>query len=429
MNKYSLYSKIFIIQVIFLLFLPPLGELNTVKGVILYGFYGLLSLIVVINYVFKEKIKFSKPTYFAIAFFLICLITGFAGMISNDTPFSDLIRGILPFSWYIYIIFLPYLKKFEYDAIIKVITVVGVIRAVQIIIYYFVYVYGNAGQRVTFYLVEAISMMTMVATLILIYAFIKSRNRYKKIVYLILSLITYIAIVLTATKSMVLAVLVAMIVLIALMICKDDRSKRNTLIKSCFIICVLLIVTFVGMSNNDIGNRWKESGNIIKEEIKVDSSNDNDPEKVDNTKEQEENITDGSVGPRIIEYKVAISNWKESPIIGKGIGFRWKSDEVEYGEPVMFMHNMVVYLLMDTGLLGMVFLVLLIISIMKLLISLLINKRGIHDYILSFSVIILAFVYGNFFAIFRNIEFTLMCVFFVSYLINEYYLDKRKKDA
>ena len=418
MNKYSLYSKIFIIQVIFLLFLPPLGELNTVKGVILYGFYGLLSLIVVINYVFKEKIKFSKPTYFAIAFFLICLITGIAGMISNDTPFSDLIRGILPFSWYIYIIFLPYLKKFEYDAIIKVITAVGVIRAVQIIIYYFVYVYGNAGQRVTFYLVEAISMMTMVATLILVYAFIKSRNIYKKIVYLILSLITYIAIVLTATKSMVLAVLVAMIVLIVLMICKDDRSKRNTLTKSCFIICVLLIVTFVGMSNNDIGNRWKESENIIKEEIKV-----------DNTKEQEENIKDGSVGPRIIEYKVAISNWKESPIIGKGIGFRWKSDEVEYGEPVMFMHNMVVYLLMDTGLLGMVFLVLLIISIMKVLISLLINKRGIHDYILSFSVIILAFVYGNFFAIFRNIEFTLMCVFFVSYLINEYYIDKGKKDA
>ena len=75
-----------------------------------------------------------------------------------------------------------------------------------------VYVFGHPYQRVTFHLIKATSMIPMVGSLILGFFYIRKKNKNKK--YLFGTLVCFIAVMLTETKSMLMALVGGWIVLV-----------------------------------------------------------------------------------------------------------------------------------------------------------------------------------------------------------------------
>ena len=141
------------------------------------------------------------------------------------------------------------------------------------------------------------------------------------------------------------------------------------------------------------------------------------------------NEMDGSVAPRLVEYKVAYENWKESPILGKGLGYAWHSDKLPYADGIIFMHNIIAYWLMDYGVVGIAFLILVIIAIIGCFIKIVKNANA-NNYVewglatLAFTILVMMFVYANFFAVFRNIDFSIICAICISILVGISRLEK-----
>ena len=432
LNRAKTYAYIFMIQTVLLFFLPPLSELGSKESIILYGVYGLFSLVAIGVFVFSEKKEISIPSIFMLGFFLICIVTGVWGMLTEGTPISDVVRGILPFAWYVYILFLPKLDMQYMKKIIITFSITALAFAIRIIVYYVYYVLGNAGKRVTFVLPSATAMITMVGMLIFVNYFLVG---YKRVAMYIGIVITYMAIVLTATKSMIIAVVLGVSILIINQIFFSANLKKNIIKRTFVVILTLVVTTGVGMADNSISQRWLSGLHMISQMVQDDSenvgiaSNQTSDDSIGNqtsddsignqTSNNEIPLSDGSVSPRLEEFRVAVKNWKDSPILGKGMGYRWSSDNLGYASGIIYMHNLIFYLLLDTGLLGISFLCVLIVAIMNMWCKYVKRPEATEKemFLLAFSIIIMAFVYGNFFAVFRNIEYTIACVFFVSLMI------------
>jgi O-antigen ligase len=117
--------------------------------------------------------------------------------------------------------------------------------------------------------------------------------------------------------------------------------------------------------------------------------------------------------------------WKLSPIFGQGIGFRWQADGLDYGGPVIYMHNIIAFVLMDFGIIGILYILFVVIGIFIMIVRTFKRKVCNNNYIyILFSSIIMAFIYANFFAVFRSIDFIVICSVLISMMINEFNAQK-----
>ncbi|MBS7007116.1 O-antigen ligase family protein [Anaerostipes sp.] len=413
--------KLLILQIILLFILPPLdGKINIIR-VIIYAIFSFISIALVLIFVkkafFERKIKVDLTFWSVMFFFGMCAVSAVWG-ISRGILLTDVVRGILPFVWFIYIIVLTQsLTSVHLEKIIRVIGVLAVFYAARIIIYYFIYVFGNPYERVTFHLVKATSIMPMIGSLILGYYFIQRRT--KNLRYFVGFLVCYITVLLTETKAMLIALVIGWIILEICIACyiRKQKTDKNKLIGKMFIICCsLFICTGIMMLGSNLGKRWESM--IAVKEVK-----EKNEEGIEET-EKKVIVDQGSVSVRIIEIKTALQKFKESPVLGQGIGYRWIAKGIDYGEPVIYMHNILAFVVMDFGIIGLIYVVLIMIFLINMFRKTFRNSVLIgmsrKNFILYFSIIIMAFSYANFFAVFRNIEFVVICSVCIAAFVLEY---------
>ena len=410
-NKANIYSKILLLQLIILFLMPGLGQMNSAWGIITYAIFGILSVILVALYIKNEPFQFSLCNKLVLLFFVICFISGIYGCCKGNS-LANFIRGLLPFCWYIYIIiFSSKRERSSYSRIVLGFALVACAYALRIIIYYIVFVLLGESSRVTLNLSVATSPITMVGVIIFIYFYLFYSRKFSGL-YLGGMALCYLAMSLTITKSMTVAnvlgiVIFAILVLIIRLKIKDKNFGISSFFKKLLIIVgILVIVTGVIYMTTNMAQRWESAAEAVAT-----------------------NEMDGSVAPRLVEYKVAYENWKESPVLGKGLGYTWHSDKLPYADGIIFMHNIIAYWLMDYGVVGIAFLIVVIIAIIGCFIKIVKNANA-NNYVewglatLTFTILVMMFVYANFFAVFRNIDFSIICAICISILVGISRLEK-----
>ena len=133
-------------------------------------------------------------------------------------------------------------------------------------------------------------------------------------------------------------------------------------------------------------------------------------------------LKDETESGRVLELRYAISKFIESPLVGKGIGFQVPTEHITFGidekltedfpPTVGYVHNFPGYFLMDTGIVGFLFYVL-VIFYLPFSYASFIPNWVILTYILFFVFVLVE-------ATFRLIHFNLIVIFF-QYLFWRYH--------
>ena len=411
-----------LMQLMLLFILPSMdGRMNKIR-ILIYTLFACLSVATVLMFLkenwAKKGINVDGSFLCVVGFIVLCAISALWG-ISRGTPISDVVRGILPFTWFCYIVIITQaLQQKQIENMIRLIGWISIFYALRIITYYMVYVFGHPYQRVTFHLIKATSMIPMVGSLILGFFYIRKKNKNKK--YLFGTLVCFIAVMLTETKSMLMALVGGWIVLgicVVIYVRKKGVDKKKLVRKVLIVECCLLACMVILMAGTNLGKRWKTMVSISDNNGSIEGNEAEEPEKI-------VTVDEGSVSVRIIELKMAVKSFINSPIFGQGIGYRWQADGLDYGGPVLYMHNILAYILMDFGILGAAYIIIILVAIIRMNAKMLKKSNGkIEDggvFLLSFSVIAMAFVYANFFAVFRSIEFVIICSVFFAAMAVEY---------
>lgn len=411
----NLTEFIFFIQLCMLFFLPPLdGEINTGR-IFVYSLFGLLSFFMVLCHIHRvfldKKIQVDSTFIWVISFYVLCFIGGIWALVKGNS-ISNVIRGILPFLWYIYILVLKHNSEESFmKECIHLIAIVGVIYSLRIVIYYLVFVLGNPYERVTFHLVQSTSIIPIFASVIWEYYFLVENNH--KWFSFFLSFFCYIAVILTQTKSMLIAIVVGNVFLGSILMFRNKHNQnegsKQKIRKGVIFEVSFLIITFLFLFTTQLGCRWISSFN--KEAVEYIFSKDTS---IDEDVSSNVEFDSGSVSVRIIEVQTAFEKFLESPLLGQGLGYRWTAKGIDYGGSVIYMHNILAFIMMDLGLIGIIYILALSIWIIKILLVFLKRRNCDEILFLCISIIITAFTYANFFAVYRSIEFSvLLSLFFV----------------
>lgn len=444
------------IQLILLFFLPamgkaPLAQANSGAGqvykVAMYIIYAILSMSFVFLFVGLKKFKLDKYVWWIIAFYGVCGIGMIWGLIRGEA-FTDLIRGVLPFCWYVYIPVIVQELDTKLDDILVLLAGIAFCFTVRLLAYYFIYRFGREYARVSYYFPKTTSFMYILGAIIFVYLFMADIGR--KWISIVGAIVCYLAVIFAEAKSTLLATIfgVSCVVVFTELSCiigKSDKkeTKRKFKIRGLSVIILMLLMTIAFLTKTDLGKRWEILIDSVRENFRdniddnfssnndIDdnfSDNNIDKEKVDkNLAEKIGNIIEsdqGSMGVRVIEYKTAYENWKASPILGQGIGYRWTAEGIDYGGAVLYMHCLTAYVLMDFGIVGIIYLVtvmgafgVMIFKVMKMRQIQTEKKISFYVYV---SAIGAAFIYANLTAIFRDIEFVLLCAVLISGVIVKY---------
>lgn len=433
-NKEKKIYILFIVQLIMLFFLPAIGKapLATAPGtmdkiyqIIMYTVYALLSITVVMIFISLRNIENKSYVWWVATFFVICVI-GMIWGIARGQALTDVVRGFLPFVWYLYIVISVQLFKEKIDNIVTIVAMLAFAYAVRIIMYYMIYCVGNPNTRVTYYFAKATSFMPIVGAIIFTYFFLG--ERVKSFIALGAMSTCYLSVILVNARASLLATVIGMSAILIMTIWNLAISKRETvkekrkIWKRIIIIILLLCISLLVFSRSSLSQRWNSVSGYLKTE---DTRNVGDELSSDEESKDEES-KDENIEARFVEYKVAYEeNWKESPILGQGIGFRWSTDKINYGGPVIYMHNVVAYILMDFGILGILYLAICLFNLCRM-IFLVLKMRSIEikeklPFLFFVAGIGAAFIYANFTAIFRNIEFTFIMTILISGVLIEYH--------
>lgn len=410
-RKYEIYD-IILFQLCMLFILPPMdGKMNLLR-IIIYVIFAILSVVFVLwgyNSIYRlGEPKFVKQNIYVISFFGLCLISAVWAYCRN-IPLSDIIRGILPFAWYLYIPILTSILTGE--QLKRLITFVGYISCLysfRILIYYMIYVVGRPNERVTYHLFQATSALPMVGVLIWGNNWIHKEGKHW--LNLVISLLCYFTVILTETKSMLLAAIGGIVFLFigTMLIGYYNWDKSREKGKLLTWIVLILFLSLLLMTCTNLGKRWSnmisisENSSMMETEV-VDKSN---------LSHKIEVVDVGSVSVRLVELNTALNKFIESPILGQGIGYRWSAEGIDYGEPVIYMHNIIAFIAMDFGIFGELMMLWICIAMCIAVVKGI--KKHSWDMVLCFSTIGMLFLYSNFFAVYRSIEFTLVATVFFS---------------
>lgn len=434
-----------ILQLIMLFFLPAMGKaplaqesgvMGRVYKVIMYIIYAILSVGFVCRFVLVKKIKLEKYMWWIFAFYGICGIGLLWGLIRGEA-FADLIRGVLPFVWYIYVFAIVQELAIKLDDILVLLAGLAFFYTIRLLIYYFIYRFGREGVRVSFYFAKTTSFMYILGTVLFVYLFMAGIGRkWMNIVGVILC---YLAVIFAESKSTLLAALfgVSCIIFFTIFSCiigkTDKKEIKGQYWKRGLLVIILMMLMTVGFfAKTDLGRRWAILIDSIQENFgeDIDIKNSTSDKNIAENRNITEKISkiiesdQGSMGVRVIEYKTAYESWRDSPILGQGIGYRWTAEDLDYGGAVLYMHCITAYILMDFGILGIIYLIatlgaLVIMTFKVLKMNQIQTEKKISFYV-YISAISAAFIYANLTAIFRDIEFVLLCAVLISGVIVKY---------
>jgi hypothetical protein len=129
----------------------------------------------------------------------------------------------------------------------------------------------------------------------------------------------------------------------------------------------------------------------------------------------------GTVESRVTESELALTEFTESPVIGKGIGYQL--ERVEFGQSISsnYVHNEIVYVSMTMGIAGLIVYSMLLGNWSVLIRRVWTGNAGVTWTIAGLHGCIFALiVYGLMFATFRTIQHNCLLGIFLAFLVNDY---------
>lgn len=421
-KKQPVIFIILLIQTFLLLILPFPSQYTGVNLGVL-ALFGSLSLICVFLYLKERDFATDILGNLLIIFFIICIVSIVNALVFNKVSLGDVARGLAPFLWLMYyFVFNHFLDADKMESIVDMLVVVAFVFTVILWFYFFIYIIipQDSLARVTYYYANSTQVFAFIGTLVCVGRYFSS----KKWADLVLGAFCCSGVLLVETKSMTLALILSLVVLLIFI----RSQNRKVHAKSLVTVVVSLVLVFIGVLGGlDMGKRWDrvlilkpsdEAAEPSEEEWRDQPS----PNLVLQTSDA------GSITVRIDEVKTILSEVEKSPWIGKGLGYKYDSSALGYGDAVAYSHNIFAYFLLDFGILGVAFLVGLMFYVFVSFAKA--YKMFKHEHFmrnkLTLSVVCILgiIVYANFFAIIRSIQTIFVFSFFLAYFSKNFYAAK-----
>lgn len=404
----------FVIQFILLAVFPVVNNEYNVWKITIWGLFAVLSLFLCVVTFFTKKMYKREVTKLIVVFAAINIISMLWGILHGVTV-ADSIRGVLPFVYFIYVYIIEKWNDREWNLKYEwMIAGVALIQALEIVGVYIYYDCIHTLVRVTYYIPASTRFITIYGIIFFfsMWTNMKERNIKKELGGLLGMVICWIAVVLTQTKSMLVCAVLGVLIVLGLRLLLTENRKK-AILRGGVAAFILLLVSVLFFSFTSIGSRWSRwSSSIMQNENSfIEEEYSDNSYFVINTKEGESVVVTDSAS-RLYEVSAAIQNWKTSPILGKGCGYQWVNEEISDSTPRRYMHNLLAYMLMDYGIVGIGWLIVFGVYLLRLFVKVVKvrqkNASIFLNIITEFSIIIAAFVYANFFAVFRTIDFIFM---------------------
>lgn len=409
-------------------------------------YFSLVCLSLWISFIKSDRlffIRFSlRMKIFFVASLLFLTMNFYASQFYN-IPLLDWLRGILPFM--LPLLCFPLSKIFRenkdsYADFLLSLFISFFLYSVQVIFIFLVfelynnqyYIFKNGEyiripyelvnqyanetifyfkKRITTVLAESTSPLVPLGSITGIILFFISNKRKIKIMGLLLTVLSFVSIILTATRSIILCVI--LVLLFNLFYDYSYYKKYKKKIISGFLIIIATgVITIFSTNTGDVYfNRFSQlfsfaakTVSFIQEKIT--------PKTYQNTIVSENSLADANITARLDEYKRAYEIFRDNPIIGAGFGVKHAMDfDAGFGniihKEVGYVHNWFFYILMCGGIFGLV-----LYSIIIFYPVLFFLKNLDSEIIRIFLPLILFLIlYASFFAVFRLLTFnTLLAV-------------------
>lgn len=284
-------------------------------------------------------------------------------------------------------------------------------------------------QRVTVILEQSTDILVPIGVVWGFVTSVNARNFYYFSFGLLLSVASTVAIIFSLTRSMILSAVLTVGFSTLLL---GIANRKATLLKAPLVmIAIILTAIFIvdTFEMNDIylnrllhlkiGLKNRSASYEIAENNSV---NNKSMESV-----SENHTSDENISARRQEYAIAWSLFKESPLLGKGLGFKHlikypAGFNIYIQENVSYIHNWVLYFLMIGGIIGLFFYIFL--GTIPIVLCLKNWKFYKTDCILIYVTIFILATYGLFFAVFCLISFNLIIASILSISIYQQLKEK-----
>ncbi len=364
---------------------------------------------------------------------------------NNNVPFSDWLRGVIPFLFIYALIPVCILVSHDQTRIRWVggsVATLVFLTAGYIVFYYFYQgiwrpywidptdaqaikltkeaalhnanAIGPMRDRITMVLPQATDSLLPVGMAAGFVTCILSRQKQVTAVGALMSLLCMTAVLITFTRSMLLsALLVIMLFSVFVLVCHGKLRKKLILGATALGISGLLFIFATGMQQIWLGRMSQLIESGIEAVVNWTPSEETKAgghdllQSIAPTKEN----ADFNVSSRIVEYGIAWDMFKSQPVLGNGLGvkheMRWETSSGEsFTQWVAYIHNWPLYTLMVGGVLGIITYALVLLGPILLRVTSL-RVEPAHWTILRAAVLTMA-IYGLFFAAFRLITFNLL---------------------
>lgn len=278
-----------------------------------------------------------------------------------------------------------------------------------------VYAIGPMRDRITMVLAQATDSLLPVGMVAGFVTCILTRNKYITAIAATMSLLCMTAVLITFTRSMLLSALLVILLFSSFIFLfrKNLRKKLSTSIVTLGLVGLVFIFS-TGMQQIWFGRMSLLIESGIETIVNWKPTHETTP--VQNTELLEPPLTpkesaDFNVSSRVEEYRIAWDLFNSHPALGNGLGtkheMRWETTNgTSFTQFVAYIHNWPLYILMVSGVLGI--LTYSIILLGPTLVQITSLKSESEHWTIIRTVVLTMAIYGLFFAVFRLITFNLL---------------------
>lgn len=264
---------------------------------------------------------------------------------------------------------------------------------------------GLTYRRVTWIFPSSTSPLILAGALIALVEYLLTKSRIQKLIFGTLMILLSGAILLTLSRSEIAVLIFSSIFILFMVLTKSSKRSRLTHLAWLLGLISLLLFTFMAtIPISPIIEFIQARGQALVRTLESLITPESSPE-----------LGDVNIIYRIEEIRVALQAFLEQPLVGQGLGYSFEIPSFEESKglhsiKIQYIHNILAYFLMTTGLLGTTIFAILIVAAFFAFV-----RKYYHEPSLERERVLLAsgiallglWLYGLFFAVFRTVAFNL----------------------
>ena len=393
-----------------LFFTDPAPVTIGIKEIAYIALFGLVFFSFILKKLLsKVASKGNDNIYRLLTLYLAILISSFFISYYNGIILNDWIRGIIPFLnlFMFYVIIDEFRDTEQLAKLVNIFVVVAIAFAFKTYYYYFqsgIFL----GNRATYNNSSATIPYPMAASIVFFCKMVFYKQ--KKLINGLIFIFLIGSVVVTLTRSMILSVILSLFILAYVILINRDFKK---LVKPIILTTILIVFAILLLQYQGINIA------VILQSV------------VDRFLSMLSKGQDLNISLRQQENVLSFQEFAKHPILGHGIGYKFNPLYIEYGgEKVGYTHNSILYLMVTTGMVGVLAYFSLFISSFYAFMKCFKAFNQDVEKIMSLSflgIAIMIFIYALFFATLRSNETNILLsmIFAGAYIMNRKYKETK----